>query len=291
MKNSQPASGVPLRVPTIRGLKNKKKLTALTAYDFTMASLLDRAGIDIILVGDSLSCVIQGNETTLPATLDEMIYHCKAVTKGVKRALVVGDLPFLSYQPSIEKAIESAGRLLKEGNVSAVKLEGGEQVAEIIARLTAFDIPVMGHVGLTPQSFHRMGGHRLQGKASANGRPVPGSREQIIEDAQAVAEAGAFAVVLEGIPAELAADITAQLEIPTIGIAAGPDCDGQILVCNDLLGFSAGSIPKFVKPYADLNQIITQAVQEFCNEVEGEISAGSAGFQPARYMKSVMKSH
>jgi 3-methyl-2-oxobutanoate hydroxymethyltransferase len=238
----------------------------LTAYDFTSAKLIDAAGVDVILVGDSLGSVIQGLETTLPVTLEEVIYHSRCVTRAARRALVVGDLPFLSYQVSIERAIESAGRLLKEGGVSAVKLEGGLAMSETIRRIVELDIPVMGHVGLTPQSFHRMGGHKVQGRQSGSSE-IAGTRERVLEDALAVERAGAFACVLEGIPADLGREITAALAIPTIGIGAGADCDGQILVSTDLLGMSTEPSPKFVKRYAELAETITSAVATYAAEV------------------------
>lgn len=256
-----------ITVPSILDYKKSgNKIVACTAYDFTMASLVDSAGVDIVLVGDSLASVVQGEETTLAATMDQMIYHCRCVTKAVSHSLVVGDMPFMSYQPSISQAIESAGRFLKEGGVSAVKLEGGVAVADIIARMVELDIPVMAHVGLTPQSYHRMGGHRLQGKDRGTGAK-PGSREKVLLDARAVEEAGAFAVVLEGIPADLALEITSELSIPTIGIGAGSDCDGQILVINDLLGFTTKHVPSFVKQYAQLAVTITSAVGAYAKEV------------------------
>jgi 3-methyl-2-oxobutanoate hydroxymethyltransferase len=229
---------------------------------------VDSAGVDVILVGDSVATVVQGHETTIPVSLDEMIYHCRCVTRGVERALVVGDLPFLSYQQSVSDAITSAGRLLKEGGVGAVKLEGGRHMAETVQAISAVDIPVMGHIGLTPQSFHRMGGHRVQGKSHRRGK-LHGVRSdrQIVEDAQVLEDAGAFAIVLEGVPQELAAEITSELSIPTIGIGAGPQCDGQILVVNDLLGMQ-GWVPKFVKKYADLENVIGNAIGEYVEEVQ-----------------------
>lgn len=258
----------PVRVPDILATKQNKRITALTAYDFTTARLLDVAGVDIILVGDSLATVVQGHETTLPVTLDEMIYHCKCVTRGVQRALVVGDMPFLSYQTSIEKAIESAGRLLKEGGVSAVKLEGGENVADIVRKIVSFDIPVMGHVGLTPQSYHRMGGHKIQAKHSVAKTGIrTGSREQVLNDACALDAAGVFAIVLEGIPHDIAREITLRVSVPTIGIGAGPHCDGQILVSTDMLGLNGQAVPSFVKQFAALDTEIVSAVERFCNEV------------------------
>lgn len=256
-----------ITVPSILDYKKAgKKIVTCTAYDFTMATLVDAGGVDIILVGDSVASVCQGEENTLGATVDQMIYHCRCVTKGVSHALVVGDMPFMSYQPSVTHAVEAAGRFLKEGRVSAVKLEGGVAMAETISRLVDLDVPVMGHVGLTPQSYHRMGGHRLQGKDRGTGGRA-GSRERVLLDARAVEQAGAFAIVLEGIPADLAMEITSELSIPTIGIGAGSDCDGQVLVINDLLGFGLGSVPSFVKQYAQINQTITTAVSTFAKEV------------------------
>lgn len=243
--------------------RQAKRISVLTAYDYSMAKIFDSAGIDMILVGDSLACVVQGLETTLPVTLDEMIYHCRCVARASQHALLVGDLPFMSYQTSIEKALESAGRIVKEGGVSAVKLEGGVHMADTIRRITQVDIPVIGHVGLTPQSFHKMGGHKVQGRTS-----VPGAREKVLQDALAVEQAGAFAVVLEGVPAELASEITAKLDIPTIGIGAGVDCDGQVLVSSDMLGFSPDFKPKFLKCYAELEQVISIAVKRYIDEVQ-----------------------
>jgi len=257
-------------VPWVRQAKAAlTKITALTAYDFTMARLLDRAGVDIILVGDSLSSVVQGLSTTLPVTLDEMVYHCRCVSRAVERALLVGDMPFMSYQSSAARAVESAGRMVKEGGVAAVKLEGGVHVAHIIERLVQIDIPVMGHVGLTPQSYHRMGGYVVQGRVKDKGA-APGSRDRILEDAKAVEKAGAFSIVIEGVPVDLAAEITAILSIPTIGIGAGVKCDGQVLVVSDMLGMNPEFSPRFVKRYADLAQTITQAVKAFCADVRGE---------------------
>ena len=266
-----------LTVPSIRARKNSdKKIVALTAYDYTIARLLDRAGIDFILVGDSLGNVVQGMDTTLPVTLDEIIYHSRCVARGISRALLVGDLPFLSYQPSVSKAIESAGRLIKEGGVSAVKLEGGVHMQETIAAIVNVDIPVMGHIGLTPQSYHRMGGYRLQGKTSQQEQEAldgihsqVGSYDRVIEDAIAVEKAGAFAIVIEGVPTELAQEITERLSIPTIGIGAGRECDGQILVTNDILGLDEDFCPRFVKRYAELATVITDSVDQYIDEVRG----------------------
>lgn len=236
-----------------------RSIVALTAWDYSIARLLDAAGVDLILVGDSLGMVALGYETTLPVTLDEMIHHAKAVRRGVKQALVVCDLPFLSYQESVQQAIHSAGRVLKETGVQAVKVEGGYPVmAETVARMVQAGIPVLGHVGLTPQSVHQLG-WRQQGK-------TPAAAEGIMAQAIALQQAGAFAVVLEHIPADLAAKITEKLQIPTIGIGAGKHCDGQVLVTADLLGLSE-KLPPFAKAYANLQETITQAVQNFGTEV------------------------
>lgn len=248
-------------VPEIRLMKERgERITALTAYDFSFARILDEAGVDILLVGDSVSSVFQGEESTLPVTLDQMIYHTRAVARARKRALVVADMPFLSFQVSLEEAKRNAGRLVKESGAEAVKLEGGTAVFPVIEALVAMGIPVMGHVGLTPQSIHRFGGYRVQGKERAR-------REEIFEDALAVERGGAFAVVLEAIPAELAREITARLAIPTIGIGAGPHCDGQVLVSHDMLGLSEMYKPKFVKRYAELKEIVAAAVKGYVTEV------------------------
>jgi 3-methyl-2-oxobutanoate hydroxymethyltransferase len=239
-------------------------ITMLTAYDFPFARIFDQAGVDVLLVGDSLGMVVQGADSTLPVTLDEMIYHVRMVARARERALVVGDLPFLTYQISIEQALGNAGRLIKEGGAEAVKLEGGITMANTIRRLVDIDIPVMGHIGLTPQSVHRMGGHRVQGRRSGHG---PGCRERLLEDAAAVEQAGAFAMVLEGIPVELANEITQRAAIPTIGIGAGPGCDGQVLVMHDLLGLSESFVPRFAKPYANLWRDSAAAATSYIREV------------------------
>jgi 3-methyl-2-oxobutanoate hydroxymethyltransferase len=252
-------------VPDLRRMKEAgTKITALTAYDFPFGRLVDEAGADVILVGDTLGMVVQGLETTLPVTVDETIYHCRMVARARTRALLVGDLPFGSYQTGVGDALRNATRLIKEGGAEAVKLEGGIPMAETIAALTAVDIPVMGHVGLTPQSIHRMGGHRVQGRRRGRGA---GERERVIADALAVEEAGAFAVVLECIPLDLAAEITARLEIPTIGIGAGRSCDGQILVLHDVLGLFVGRTPKFAKMYLDLGALAGKALRGYVDEV------------------------
>jgi 3-methyl-2-oxobutanoate hydroxymethyltransferase len=238
-------------------------ITMLTAYDYPFARIFDQAGVDILLIGDSLGMVVQGADSTLPVTLSDVLYHLKMVVRARRRALVVADLPFLSYQVSPEQALRNAGRLIKEG-AEAVKLEGGTTMADTIRRLVDVDIPVMGHIGLTPQSIHRMGGHRVQGRKPGRGA---GCRERLLEDAAAVEQAGAFSIVLEGIPAELAAEITAKLSISTIGIGAGPSCDGQVLVMHDMLGLSEAFVPRFAKPYAKLWQDAAAATASYIKEV------------------------
>ena len=248
-------------VPEIRRTKQGgEKITALTAYDYSFARILDEAGVDILLVGDSLGSVIQGQESTLPVTLDEMIYHTRAVVRGRKRALVVSDMPFLSFQVSLEEAKRNAGRFLQEGGAEAVKIEGGVRMQETIEAIVQIGIPVMGHVGLTPQSIHQFGGYKVQGKEKEQ-------REAILQDALAVEEAGAFSIVLEGVPMELAQEITRRLSIPTIGIGAGMHCDGQVLVVHDMLGLFDKYTPKFVKKYVDLKEVMAEAVKSFIAEV------------------------
>lgn len=239
-------------------------IVALTAYDFPFGRIADAAGVDVLLVGDSLGMVVQGMETTLPVTMDEMIYHCRMVARARRRALLVGDLPFLSYQVSPTDAVANAGRLIKDGGAEAVKLEGGVAMADTIRAIASVDIPVMGHIGLTPQSVHRMGGHKVQGQRRGE---RPGQRDRVIDDALAVEDAGAFAVVLEGMPLDLAAEITGRLTIPTIGIGAGPHCDGQILVLHDVLGLSERFVPKFAKRYAELWSAASDAIGAYAREV------------------------
>ncbi|MFZ1030134.1 MAG: 3-methyl-2-oxobutanoate hydroxymethyltransferase [Limnoraphis robusta] len=237
-----------------------RAIAVLTAYDYAMARILDQAGVDVILVGDSLAMVALGYETTLPLTLEEMLHHAKAVRRGVKEALMVVDLPFLTYQESPQQAMRSAGRVMKETGAQAVKLEGGyPEMAQTVRFLVQAGIPVMGHVGLTPQSVHQLGGFRKQGK-------TPEAADRILTEAIALEEAGAFAVVLEHIPAKLAQEITQKLRVPTIGIGAGAHCDGQVLVTPDLLGLSAWQ-PPFAKTYANLQETVTQAVQQYCDQV------------------------
>ncbi len=250
---------------TILDLKKMKgddnKISMLTAYDFRTSTILDSCGVDILLVGDSVGNVMMGLENTLPVTMDHMVYHTQAVVKGRKHALVVADMPFMSYQVSISEARENAGRLIKEGGAEAVKVEGGENIEAAIRAISDIDIPVMGHIGLTPQSVHRMGGYKVQGKENQ-------AQEKLMADALAVERGGAFAVVLEAIPSKLARKITEKLKIPTIGIGAGIDCDGQVLVINDLLGLSGEFRPKFVKQYVQLEPVIKDAVSEYVNEVK-----------------------
>ena len=273
--------GKKVTVPDVARLKAAgERITMVTAYDCAFARLLDQAGVDLLLVGDSLGMVVQGLETTLPVTLDEMVYHTRMVARGARRALVVGDLPFGAYQTSPEHALESAVRLVKEGGAQAVKLEGGLPMARTIEAITAIDVPVMGHVGLTPQSVHRMGGHRVQGRR--HGRAA-GERERVLDDARAVEAAGAFAVVLECIPLDLAAAITAELKIPTIGIGAGVHCDGQVLVLHDLLGLSADWTPRFAKRYAELGQEVVRAAETYVREVKaGTFPTEAQAFAPPK---------
>jgi 3-methyl-2-oxobutanoate hydroxymethyltransferase len=240
--------------------KKGVKISALTAYDFITAKLLDEAGIDIILVGDSLSNVFQGNDTTLPVTMDEMIYHTKAVAKAVVRAMVVVDMPFMSYQLGVDEGFRNAGRIMKETSASAVKLEGGERVAETIRKITEAGIPVMAHIGLTPQSIHQFGSYRERGRDK-------GEADEILKDAKILEEAGAFAVVLEKIPASLAKLVTDSLSIPTIGIGAGINCDGQILVTPDMLGLNLEFHPRFVRHYLKLANDINTAVKKYIKDV------------------------
>jgi 3-methyl-2-oxobutanoate hydroxymethyltransferase len=240
--------------------KNQRKISALTAYDYTFARLLDESGIDIILVGDSAGMVSMGYENTLPVTMDEMIFHTRGVRRGVQTALLVGDMPFMSYHVSQEETIRNAGRFIQEGGAEAVKMEGGSRILDKIRAVVQAGISVMGHVGLTPQSVHQFGGYRVQGKNYLDAR-------QIKKDALDLQKAGVFALVLEGIPMELAAEITAESEIPTIGIGAGSHCDGQILVTQDMLGMNLDFAPKFVKKYSEVGAAIQTAVEDYVDEV------------------------
>jgi 3-methyl-2-oxobutanoate hydroxymethyltransferase len=238
-----------------------KKITSLTAYDYPTARLLDEAGVDVVLVGDSMAMVALGYESTLPLTLEESLHHTKAVRRGVQRALVVADMPYGSYHGEISEAVHNAMRFVKEAGAEAVKVEGGERRLELISKLTEAEIPVMGHVGLTPQSVNALGGYRVQGKTAA-------TAEQVLRDARSVEAAGAFAIVLEAMPRELAAEITRTAGIPTIGIGAGPDCDGQILVLHDMLGLTFQEPPKFARRYANVGEAISRAVREYCADVQ-----------------------
>ena len=249
---------------TVRDLRTYKaqgrRFAMLTAYDYPTAQILDEAGIPVLLVGDSLAQTILGYDTTIPVTMDEMLHHTRAVARGAKNALIVGDMPFLSYQVSLEEGVSNAGRFLKEGGAHAVKVEGW--MPELTEHLSSRGIPVMAHLGLTPQSVHAMGGYRVQGRSEEDAH-------RLLEQAMGMEKAGAFSLVLEGIPSDLGRGITEALEIPTIGIGAGPGCDGQVLVLTDLLGMASGHYPKFAKPYANLREEITRAVTAYARDVEG----------------------
>jgi len=238
-----------------------KKITCLTAYDYPTARLMDEAGVDVVLVGDSVGMVMLGYDTTLPLTVEEALHHAKAVRRGVARALVVADMPYGSYHADLGEALRNAMRFVKEAGAEAVKIEGGERRLELIARLCEAEIPVMGHIGLTPQSVNALGGYRVQGK-------TPGTADQLLRDARSVEAAGAFAMVLEAMPRELAAEITRTVHIPTIGIGAGPDCDGQVLVLHDMLGMTFQDAPKFARRYANVGEVIAHAVKEYCADVQ-----------------------
>jgi len=250
---------------TINQIKEMKqrgeKITMLTAYDYATAKLVDEAEIPLILVGDSLGMVVLGYESTIPVTMEEMLHHTKAVVRGTKKAMVIGDMPFMTYHISVEDALYNAARFIQEGGAQAVKLEGGVTVAEKVKRIVECGIPVMGHIGLTPQSIHQFGGFKLQGK-------TPEAAARVLEDARALEEAGAFAIVLETVPAPLAKLITAKISIPTIGIGAGPDCDGQVQVINDILGSFVDFVPRHAKQYARLTDIISKAVTQYRDEVK-----------------------
>lgn len=257
---SQPQSKI-----TTASLQQKKlnhePITCLTAYDYTSARLVDEAGIDLILVGDSLAQVMLGYENTLPVSMDEMVHHTRAVKRGVRRALIVADMPFSSYHIGRREALANAARFIKEGGAEAVKIEGGEKRADLVRRIVDAEIPVMGHIGLTPQSIHAMGGYKVQGKTLA-------AVEQLLRDALALERAGVFSIVLEGIPREVATMITGEVSVPTIGIGAGPGCDGQILVFHDLLGLTFGPSAKFVRRYAKLGDVISAALDNYRHDVE-----------------------
>ncbi|MBI4702267.1 MAG: 3-methyl-2-oxobutanoate hydroxymethyltransferase [Deltaproteobacteria bacterium] len=268
------AARTKVTAPALRARKGGEPLAMLTAYDFTMARLLDRAGVDILLVGDSLGMVFQGLDTTIPVTLDEICYHSRAVARGAEHAHVVADMPFMSFQLSATQALESAGKLVKEGMAESVKLEGGSEVAEQVRRIVRAGIPVMGHVGLTPQSVHAMGGYKVQGKG-------PDAAARVLADARALDEAGAYAIVLEAVPPDLAAEVTAGVSVPTIGIGAGAGCDGQVLVCYDMLGMNLGHTPKFCKRFAELGERIDEAVHAYVRDVrEGAFPGREHCYKP-----------
>lgn len=254
----------PIRRVTTRRLSDMKKkgqkIVCLTAYDALIARILDDAGVDVILVGDSLGNVVQGHDTTIPVTLEDIIYHTKAVIQGTRRSLVVADMPFMSYQVSAEEAFRNAGRLMKEAGAHAVKIEGGKRVADAVSRMTEAGIPVMGHLGLTPQSINQFGSYRVRGTSEEE-------QQQILDDAHALAQAGAFAIVLEKIPLSLAQKVSQAIDVPTIGIGAGNHCDGQILVYTDMLGMTIDFSPRFVRKYDNLHERMHNAVTQYCNDV------------------------
>ena len=250
-------------VSSIRAMKGREKIAMLTAYDYPTALMLDEAGVDILLVGDSVNTVLYGEDTTLSITLEQMLMHSKMVSRGTQQAMVVGDMPFMSYQISIEKAVAAAGRFLKEAGVQAVKLEGGVEMAETVRAITRAGIPVMAHIGLTPQSIHAMGTYRSFGKSDSE-------RQYLFESARELESAGAFSVVLECVESGLSESITMSLEIPTIGIGSGDSCDGQVLVVNDLLGLTIGHVPKFVRPEADLRTEVIGAAIRYVQRTKGQ---------------------
>lgn len=276
-KEATPRGGrvAKVTVPELRARKTSgPKITMVTAYDYTMARLVDEAGVDMVLVGDSLGMVVQGLANTIPVSLDEMAYHCRAVARGLGHAHLVGDLPFMSYQVSPAQAVESSGKLMKDGMCESVKLEGGEDVAEHVYRIVRAGIPVVGHIGLTPQSVHALGGFKVQGRGE-------GAGEKLLRDARALEAAGAFALVLEAIPPDLAALVTEEVTIPTIGIGAGAACDGQVLVCTDLLGLVRGHMPKFAKQFAKLGDAAVEAFESYIREVQdGSFPAAEHTYKP-----------
>lgn len=248
----------------LRAKEAKQKISMMTCYDFSFAKIIDQTSIDVVLVGDSLGNVMLGLENTLPVTLEHMIHHSAAVSRGLTRAFLCGDMPFMSYQISPAQALESAGRLVKEGFCHGVKLEGGREIAAQVRSIVGAGIPVMGHLGLTPQSVHALSGYKVQGRSAE-------ARRSLVENAKILEDSGAFSVVLELVPADLAAEVTAALSIPTIGIGAGPSCDGQVLVLHDMLGFSNDFSPKFLKKYADIERIAREALQSYDNEVKSSV--------------------
>src|SRR5512132_2492824 len=266
----------PVTIPVLVAAKGAERIAMLTAYDAPSAALLDSAGVDVLLVGDSVEMTVYGEPNTLSATMDSMIRHSRAVSRSAKRAVVVGDMPFLSYQTDTGRAVENAGRFLAEGGCAAVKLEGGTRSLPAIEAILAADIPVMGHVGLTPQSFHKLGGFKVQGRE-------PAAARQIREDAKALADAGCFAIVLECVPAPLAAEITRELPVPTIGIGAGASCDGQVLVFHDVMGLTRDLRPRFVRRYADLSPAIEEAAKAFTRDVrDGSFPSAEESFSSGK---------
>jgi 3-methyl-2-oxobutanoate hydroxymethyltransferase len=264
--STQKSSGKPAKITTqtVVDMKSKgEKISMLTAYDFTMAQIIDQAGIEIILVGDSASNVMAGHETTVPMTLEHMIYHTSCVVRGVDRALVIADLPFMSYQVTTKEALISSGRMMKEAGAHAVKMEGGKYIVDTVKRIVDAGIPVMGHLGLTPQSIYKFGTYKVRATEDKEA-------EELIRDAKLLEEAGCFSLVLEKIPANLAEKVTAELSIPTIGIGAGPSCDGQVLVLHDMLGLNKEFNPRFLRRYADLNSVMTDAVQNYIKDVKNK---------------------
>jgi 3-methyl-2-oxobutanoate hydroxymethyltransferase len=251
----------PLSIPQLVAAKGRERIAMMTAYDAPTAALLDAAGVDVLLVGDSVEMTVYGEPNTLTATMDTMVRHARAVARAAKRAVVVGDMPFLSYQAEPAKAVENAGRFLAEAGCAGVKLEGGKRILPAVEAILAADIPVMGHVGLTPQSYRKFGGFKVQGREAESAR-------QIREDAQALADAGCFAIVLECVPEALAAEITQDIAVPTIGIGAGPSCDGQVLVFHDVVGLTRDLRPRFVRRYADLSTVIEEAARAFTKDVK-----------------------
>jgi len=268
-------------INTLRKMKQAgERISMLTAYDATFARLFDGAGIEILLVGDSLGMVVQGHDSTLPVTMDQMVYHCAAAARGTAHAHLVADMPFGSYQGSADEAVKNAIRLVAEGGAESVKLEGGAEYAEIVRRISRAGVPVMGHIGLTPQSVHKLGGYVVQGRSEEKA-------QKLLADAKALEEAGCYALILEAMPAELSAEITASVSIPVIGIGAGAGCDGQVLVCYDLLGMNPDFSPKFVKKYLDLGTQIREAAARFRGEVRGGTFPGpehsfSSDLEPAK---------
>ena len=260
-------------IQQIQEMKRRgERIAMLTAYEYSIAKLLDAAGVPMLLVGDSLASVVLGYETTIGATMDDMVRHTQAVVRGTQQALIVGDLPFMSYQVSAEEALRNAGRLMREGGAGAVKLEGGVSVAETVRRIVQAGVPVMGHIGLTPQSVHQLSGHKVQGRTAE-------VAARLLADAEALEQAGAFAVVLEGMPAPLAAEVTKRLHIPTIGIGAGPGCDGQVQVIHDLLGLFTDFVPRHARRYADLGEQIKEAARRYADDVrEGSFPTAKESF-------------